>query len=66
MDALRNELREGGRSFDSLGSAILTLAVFLLPLFFIPAAAVPFQLTKTALILLSVIGAFLLFIVSRL
>ncbi len=51
---------------DGIALFLLMLTIFLLPIFFLPTLAAPFQFTKTFLLLEGVLIAFLLLIISRL
>lgn len=57
--------REESR-LDGIALLVLVLAIFLLPLFFLPTLSAPFQFTKTFLLLEGVFIAFLLLVISRL
>ena len=59
-------MNRGESKLDGIALLILTLAIFLLPLFFLPTLSAPFQFTNTFLLLEGVFIAFLLLIISRL
>ena len=54
------------RGLERIAAAVLLLLAFLLPVFFIPSVAFPFQLSKSLLLSLAVLLAFSLFVIARL
>ena len=52
--------------FERISFILVLVLVFLLPIFFIPSAVVPFQLSKTVLLSVTVLVALFLWIIARL
>jgi tetratricopeptide (TPR) repeat protein len=66
MNTPLSELNEKSSRLESVAFYIIAWTTLLLPVFFIPSPSLPFQMTKTALVLFAVLIAFFLYIIARL
>jgi len=66
MDNVKGIIGERGGGVESAAFLVLLLAIFLLPIFFLPTLAAPFQFTKTFVLLEGVLVALLLLVVAKL